>query len=59
MDVTPSGMTIDVKEVHPRNALEPMDVTPSSNITCVREDLLRYQGVYDWKSIPDEEHEFL
>ncbi len=29
MDMIESGMVIDVSEVHPENALDPMDVTES------------------------------
>ena len=37
MDVTPSGIVIDVREVHPEKALEPMDVTLSGIVIDVRE----------------------
>ena len=37
IDVTPSGIVIDAREVHPSNADRPMDVTPSRIVIDVRE----------------------
>ena len=37
MDVTESGMIIDVRELHPSNAYAPMDVTELPRVTEARE----------------------
>ena len=43
MEVTLSGMTTEVRELQPENALPPMDVTPELSETVVILSLYMYQ----------------